>query len=592
MTMTQPNLNLAVIGNCALNALIDEQGSIVFSCWPEPDKDPIFNALLDGGSEKPPAHFGLSLENQRRCYQRYLPNTLIVEALLEDKDQNVVRVTTFFPRTQDSDEAQCPKKLVRMVELVRGKPRLNVEIRPRFLYNAKDATTVLDDTTASYSGGGLSVYLTTDVSIMNVVKASTFSVEKDFSIVLSSDLSELPSKDSCFEHSSRLLTQTVAYWNGWVESLTVPEAHRDQIIRAAIGLKLCWYQETGAMLAALTLGLPAEPNSNRNWDYRYCWLRDAYYSIEALYKLGDKETLFSYKKFITPVLKEISQGHVQCMYDLHGNKKLTEKIEPNLRGYRGLGPVLSGNKASEQVQLDCFGHVINIFRMAIVESGCCPNDELKLLEATAEQARRHYQEPDSGFWELRGSQHVHTNSAIVSWSAMDSMQAIYRVLGQTANSDKWAKEKELCKTVIMEHAWHKDQHALMGHFGGDKLDTTILCLVNLSMLDRNDPRLKSTVNAMRQRLDRNGFILPHEGEDDFGERTCGFNLCTFWYASALYQVGYVDEAEWIYQGMLDSANGFGYLSEVIDPKSGELWGNYPQAYSLIGMIDTGVNISV
>jgi len=579
------NLNLAVIGNCAINSLIDEHASIVFGCWSQADGDPLFSSLLqdDTTHNDSVASFDIKLKKQASIEQNYIDNTAILRTILTDTDGNKAELIDFAPRISDGKDCLAPRAIVRIIRPLVGTPSFESRCNPRFNYNADTPTTQVTENGIQYTGAGISVRLVTNTSVLDIHESQEILLDQPYALLFGMDLEQITDP---LAQAKQWLTATTEHWQNWILSLTLPTSYTGAVIRSAIGLKMCWHQETGAILAALTMGLPAENANNRCWDYRFCWIRDSFYTAEALHKLGDKEVIQGYKTFLRPLLEKVSESDIQCMYGLNGNENLTELTVPSLSGYRGLGPVLKGNKASEQTQLDCFGHVLNIFALVTLDEKQCTDDELSLMLQTAEQAYQNYQKPDAGFWELRGVERVHTYSAIISWRAMDFMERVLICLGDQDLANLWHNRKNECKDTILREAWSEDEQAFAGFFGGDALDVTILHMVDIGMIDANDERLKHTIEAMNRRLRKENYLLPYDEEDDFGVRECGFNLCTFWFINSLHHIGHHTEAQTMYESMLSHRNQFGFLSEVIDPKTNEQWGNYPQAYSLMCIIQT------
>lgn len=472
---------------------------------------------------------------------------------------------------------------MRLLRPLKGLCKFVIRCHPRFDYNANAADINVFDNGINYQGNDLSLDLLTNALVSQVLENQQIVLDQPYAFLFGMDIDH---NVNPVQQAKTWLSATQTEWQQWVAGLTLPEKWQQQVIRAAIGLKLHWYEQTGAVMAALSLGIPAENANDRCWDYRLCWLRDAFYTVNALHQLGDKEIIKSYRDFLRPLLDKVSRGHIQCTYALDGSEELQEMAVPALNGYRGLGPVLKGNKASEQIQLDCFGHVLNIFALVALDEEQCDELDLQLMVKTAEQAHMNYCNRDSGFWELRGVEWTHTYSAIISWRAMDSMAKVFAMLGDNKAAALWNSRKDECREVILEHSWSEQEQAFVGYFEGDELDLTILHMADIGMLDIDDARLEQTVDAINRKLRRAGYLLPHEGSDDFGEREFGFNLCTFWFINSLRHIGREQEAEKMFEDMLACCNDFGYLSEVVDPKTNEQWGNYPQAYSLMCIIGT------
>jgi len=366
------------------------------------------------------------------------------------------------------------------------------------------------------------------------------------------------------------------------------------VIRAAITLKLCQHEETGAIVAAMTTSIPEHPNSGRNWDYRFCWIRDAYYTVQALNRLGALDVLEAYLAYLRNIVDNAAGGHIQPLYGVGGEERIEEYQAPGLNGYRGMGPVRIGNQAYEQVQHDAYGQIIlsnaqaffdqRLYRMAGIE-------DFRALEKVGERAWQVHDKADAGLWELRTKSHVHTYSVAMCWAACDRLANAAQALGLADRSIFWqARADHIHKTVIQQ-AWREGTKRLSATFGGDDLDASLIQLLDLRFLAPDDPRFRSTLRAVEEGLRRGSHMLRYATEDDFGLPKTAFNVCTFWLIEALHFTGRDADARALFEEMLSRRTSAGLLSEDIDPVTGELWGNYPQTYSLVGLINCAVLLS-
>ncbi len=373
----------------------------------------------------------------------------------------------------------------------------------------------------------------------------------------------------------------------------MPFEWQSAIIRAAITLKLCSFEETGAVIAAHTTSLPEAPSSGRNWDYRYCWLRDAYFVIKALNRLGATQTMESYLNYITTVAVS-ANGVLKPVYGIVHNASLSERIVPDLAGFSGMGPVRVGNQAAEQLQHDSYGSIIlGVSNMFIDERLPRMGDEalFKRLETLGENARRLVVEPDAGLWEYRGRKRVHTHSATMCWVACDRLSRIARRLGLSERAAYWRDHAGALRERILNEAWSDRRGAIAGALQDHELDASVLLLPELGLLPAQDPRFVATCEAIGRDLSRNGFIMRYTSDDDFGAPETAFLVCQFWYIDALAAIGRREEARDLFDQLLSRRNAFGLLSEDIHPGTGQLWGNLPQTYSMAGIINTGMSLS-
>ncbi|MDZ7896371.1 MAG: glycoside hydrolase family 15 protein, partial [Sphingobium sp.] len=365
-------------------------------------------------------------------------------------------------------------------------------------------------------------------------------------------------------------------------------------IASAITLKLCQHEETGAIVAALTTSIPEHADSGRNWDYRYCWIRDAYYTVQALNRLGALDVLESYLEYLRNIVDNAKGGHIQPLYGVGGEAKLEEWVAPGLAGYRGMGPVRVGNQAYEQIQHDAYGQIVlsntqSFFDQRLYRiSGI---GDFQALEPVGERAWAVFDKPDAGLWELRNRSHVHTYSAAMCWAACDRLANAAEALGLHERHTLWADRATQMRDRIEQAAWRPDSARLSATFEADILDASLIQLLDLRFLPPDDHRFAGTLRAVEEGLRRGSHMLRYAVEDDFGLPETAFNVCTFWLIEALHATGRLDDARTLFEEMLSRRTQAGLLSEDIDPVSGELWGNYPQTYSLVGLINCAVLLS-
>ncbi|MCW5590946.1 MAG: glycoside hydrolase family 15 protein, partial [Burkholderiales bacterium] len=384
------------------------------------------------------------------------------------------------------------------------------------------------------------------------------------------------------------------YWHDWVRDLSIPFEWQDEIIRAAITLKLAAYDDTGAVVAALTTSIPESPASGRNWDYRFCWLRDAYFVVNALNRLNATRTMERYLGYIINVAAS-SEGRLQPVYRISGRADLEESIVDSLPGYRGMGPVRVGNQAFRQLQNDVYGSAILAATHAFFDRRLASlgNEGLfRRLEVLGSKAAELHATPDAGLWELRGSAHVHTFSSVMCWVACDRLAKIGRRLGLAEPAGRWRAEADRIHAVISQRAWSAKRGSFVATFEGGELDASLLLLAELGFLRADDPRFAATVDAVGRELRRGDFIFRYTQPDDFGAPDNAFLVCTFWYIDALAALGRREEARALFESTLARRNPLGLLSEDVDPATGELWGNFPQTYSMVGLINSATRLSI
>jgi GH15 family glucan-1,4-alpha-glucosidase len=376
--------------------------------------------------------------------------------------------------------------------------------------------------------------------------------------------------------------------------LAIPFEWQDAVIRAALTLKLCTYEPTGAIVAALTTSMPEGPGTQRNWDYRFCWVRDAYFVVRALNRLAAVRKMENYFRWLMNIVASLNDNDIQPVYGVGLEADLHERIATALPGYRGMGPVRIGNQAHQHLQHDSYGNVILGVAEAFLDQRLLspPNraDFLR-LEDLGRKALQLYDKPDAGMWEFRTRARIHTTSSLMCWAAADRLARIAEYIGETERASDWSEGAERIKKVILERAWSQTREAFVESFDGEHLDAGVLLMTDVGFLDASDPRMVSTMKQLEAVLARGPHMMRYEAPDDFGVPGTAFNTCSFWRIEALARMGRVDEAREHFEALLALRNRLGLMSEDVDLQTGELWGNYPQTYSLVGIINCAVRLS-
>jgi len=586
------SLNLAVIGNCQIGALLDDRARIVWACLPQFDSDPAFcRLLMNDEAETMRGRYDIDLIDYERSEQSYIRNTAIVQTTLYDTHGGAVRITDFAPRFTLFGRFYHPAMLIRTLTPISGLPRIRVRLHPAGQYGAEDATTTHGSNHIRYVLMDNVLRLTTDVSLSAILEENAFVLTEAKHLILGMDES-IP--DSVDKIARDHFGETQHYWQNWVRGLAIPFEWQEAVIRAALTLKLCTFEDTGAVIAAMTTSIPEAANSGRNWDYRYCWLRDSYFTIQGLNSLGATKAMSAYLRYILNVSYE-SVESLQPVYSITGKADLTERKIDSLPGYRGMGPVRVGNQAFQQVQNDVYGAVVMaatqfFFDQRMPDPGT--PESFQRLEELGEQAAQRFDQPDAGIWEYRGRLRVHTFSSVMCWAACDHLAKIARKLELPAREKYWRETAARMHAHICTAAWDEEQQVFTESFGRPELDASMLLLHNLGFLEADDPRFLSTVAAIEKQLRRGDFLFRYAVADDFGEPENAFNICTFWYIDALAAIGRENEARDLFEKMLSCRNSLGLLSEDLSPDTGELWGNFPQTYSMVGIINAARRLSI
>jgi GH15 family glucan-1,4-alpha-glucosidase len=575
-------MDLWPIGNCQVSALVDATGRFVWGCVPRVDGDPAFTALLDRDDPET-GYWAIEMEGTTRTVQYYLRNTPILVTRHEDDRGNAVEITSFAPRFDRNGRPYRPTGYARIVRPVAGTPRIRMALRVATNWGEPTSITA-GSNHIRYLMRDVTLRLTTTASIDRLRLEHFFRLERTLHFFLGPDESfagRLP------DELDVMLERTAHEWRHWVRGLAIPLEWQDVVIRAAITLKLCQHEETGAIVAALTTSLPEYADSGRTWDYRYCWLRDAYYTVQALNRLGALDVLEGYLEYLRNIVDAADGGHIQPLYGVAGEADLPERVV-GLPGYRGMGPVRVGNEAASQVQHDAYGQIVlsnvqafhdtRLYRIAA-------EADFHALERVGELAWSVYDQPDAGLWELRTKVAVHTYSAAMCWAACDRLASAARVLDLPDRCRFWDGRATVMRARIETAAWRPDTDRMSATFEGDDLDASLIELLDLRFLSPDDPRFRGTLEAVEKGLRRGSTMLRYDTEDDFGLPETAFNVCTFWLIEALHATGRDADARALFEEMVSRRTPAGLLSEDIDPKTGELWGNYPQTYSLVGLIN-------
>lgn len=589
--MTQPlapSLDLGLVGNGSFGALFDARARLVWSCLPAFDGDPAFCALLSPTQGH--GDWAIELDDFERSEQQYIENTAILRTVLHDRHGASIEIIDFAPRWRQHDRFYRPVMLMRRIRLLSGSPRVRIHLRPLADWGARVPDSTWGSNHIRFVLPDFALRATTDVPIRLLREGLPFVVDRDLHFVLGPDETLT---QPLAEFVQGALHRTTSYWREWVRYLSIPLDFQEAVIRSAITLKLCQYEESGGIIAAMTTSIPEAADTERNWDYRYCWLRDAAFVVRALNRLGATRTMEEYIRYIFN-LTVSDDGDMQPLYGIAFEHELTEETMPALAGYRGMGPVRRGNLAYVQRQHDTYGSVVlasaQLFFDRRLEH---PGDTttFEKLEPLGELAWKLYDQPDAGLWEFRGKAHVHTYSAVMCWAACDRLGRIASQLGLEARVGYWQQRAETMRERIMAESWNAELGTFADAFGGDRLDASLLLLADLGFVKPDDPRFIGTVEAIGRTLRHGDGLFRYVTPDDFGAPETSFTICTFWYIDALASIGRTHEARELFETLLSRRNHLGLLSEDLEFETGEAWGNFPQTYSHVGLIMAAMRLS-
>ncbi|HRP10798.1 MAG TPA: glycoside hydrolase family 15 protein [Terricaulis sp.] len=584
------DLDLAPIGNCAVSALIDRNGRIAWACVPRVDSDPVFSALL-GGEAPEWGFWQIELIGAVSAEQHYERNTPILVTRLKDAQGAAIEIVDFCPRYPHLGRTYRPTAFARIVRPVSGAPRIRVRLRAARNWGERLAERTRGSNHIRYLLPDAPMRLSTSAPVSFVWDEQIYRLEEEQGFFFGPDE---PFSQQIIPALRAMHENTRAYWRKWARTLATPLEWQAEVIRAAITLKLCVHEETGAIVAAMTTSLPEAASSGRNWDYRYCWLRDAYYTIQALNRVGAVDILEGYLTYLRNIVDATPSGRIQPVYGVGLEPALDERIAEHLPGYRGMGPVRVGNQAYEHHQHDVYGQIILANTQAFFDQRLlrpASVEDFQALESVGERAYQVYLQPDAGLWEFRTRAASHTYSALMCWAGCDKLENAARVLGLAEREALWGERAREMRGEIEKRAWNEQLGRFAATLGGGDMDASLLQLVDARFLEADDPRFLATLEAVERMLRRGSHVLRYATEDDFGLPETAFNFCTFWFIEALYRVGRKDEARALFTEMLARRTHAGLLSEDCDPLTGEPWGNYPQTYSLAGMINCAVLLS-
>jgi len=587
MAKQRHTYELGIVGNCSYLAYIDKAASVQWMCWPFFDSSFIFGGLLD--DEKGGEFSIRPVGEDWTSTQQYRTNTNVLETLFTCADGKF-RVLDFAPRFELFERHHRPLMLFRKIERLEGHPKIRVKCDPRGDYGKQVSSAVLGSNHIAYSGLDQNVRLTTNISKVHVLNESAFVLSEDKYLVLSWGKGLEAPLESTFEE---FLRKTKQYWRKWVERSFIPDFASEAIIRSSLILKLHQYEDTGAIIAAGTTSLPEHPGSGRNWDYRYCWMRDSYFTLSAFSSMGHFSEAWSYAHYLQN-LSEGDHGELQPMYKIDGTGEIPE-WEADLKGHEGNGPVRIGNLAYKQIQYDVYGQVLLSLLPLFIDKRIYNQDYNlppkamihKLLDRIADV----FDKPDAGIWEYRNKKQLHCHSYLFHWAGSKAAVKIAQALGDNELLRK--SEKLVVKSSEwIEKCWQEDKGYYSMAVDNKAMDASQFLLVNMGYLRNQPERAISHVKALEENLvTHECLVYRYRDLDDFGETHSTFLICGFWYAEALAAIGRIDDASKVFYGLLKTSNHLQIFSEDIDPKDGSQWGNFGQTYSHVGAINTAIRIA-
>jgi GH15 family glucan-1,4-alpha-glucosidase len=579
--------DLGLIGNCQFCAHVWRGGHIVWSCLPRFDSEPVFASLLDDDDG---GRFVVAPADGSLGEQLYLPNTNVLETTFRT-DTGAFRVIDFAPRFVQHQRSFRPTMMVRIVEVLEGTPMVRVACEPRLGWSKAVPRATWGSHHVDFEGFPSRLRLTTDIPL-SYLDGKPFALSDRRHLVLTWGA---PVEEPLAPLCERFLAETVRYWQGWVKHCNIPPLYQDEVIRSALVLKLHCFEDTGAIVAATTTSIPEAPGSGRNWDYRYCWLRDSYYVLGALRLLGHFEEREQFTQYLINVCAQNPSLDLQPLYRIDAGADLTEHVLEHWPGYRGDGPVRIGNGAAHHQQNDIFGEMVLALAPIFFDHRFRAEQTqatLALCEQLAQKAIAVAGTPDAGIWEVRNAWRPQTFSSLMCWAGADRMARIAARHAPLREQD-YLQAAERIRAQILDNAMAPGGGHLVATYGGDDndLDAALLQKAPLRFLPRDDPRLTGTIDAIVRELAHDGWLFRYRRDDGLGTPEVAFVLCTHWLVEALAATGRKDEANAVFTHARSALSPLGLISEDFDTRTQQMWGNFPQAYSHVGLIHAAFRAS-
>ncbi len=580
-------MDYGLIGNGQATALISSKGSIDWCCMPTFDSPSIFAKLLDinkGGS------FSIQPTGKYTATQTYVRNTNVLETVFDSKTGSF-KVTDFMPCYVPGADGKiyAPCQIHRLVEVITGNPEILIQFNPKLDYGRiKTLLKIVENNFIQASGEQIQLFLHTNAPLENILKQQPVPLSKKYYFVLSYD-TPLNHLNSSWDQVCEERSWTMAYWQRWVKHCYLPAMYQDEIIRSALTLKLMVHQETGAIIAAPTTSLPEIVGEERNWDYRYCWLRDAYFVIAALSKLAQFEEKESFLEFLKNIC--VCCDAIRPLYTLEGKNVPSEIELTHFSGYQNSPPVRVGNEATTHFQDDVYGEMTLAIAQFFSDRRFVREDTDELWHIVTRLvtlATERFSQKDNGLWEFRNYPRHYTFSKLMCWVAVDRGCRIAQQLEKKEVLSQWTETRKHMKAEILEKAWSPKIKAYTQAYGSEELDASNLLMPIFGLVDANDPKIRSTILATEDRLMKDGLVFRYTNEDDFGKPQNAFLICTFWLIDALILIGEKERAHQYFEKVIQLGNHLGLFAEHVNPTTKELTGNFPQAYTHVAIINTAM----
>ena len=583
-------LNYGIVGNCKSSALIFEDSSINWCCLPQFDSSSVFGKILDneiGGSFKINCNESFSIK------QTYYKNTAILVTNFKN-DNEEFELIDYMPRYKNDDGTfYSSPEIQRILLPIKGNPKIKNDDDPKMEYSSGKTkkhikknfiVSIVED--KNYE----TLFLYTNVNKKDILEQNEITLDKKiFFCVSYNEKINIPSFESIYFEFEK----TKVYWLNWTNKNPYFKNYGDQINRSAITLKLLTFEKTGAVLAAATTSIPETIGEVRNWDYRFCWIRDASMVIKIITKLGHVNIVNNFIDFIVNLIPNKNEK-LQIMYGINGEKILTERKLDHLSGFMDSKPVRVGNAAYFQKQNDIYGILMDAIHFQILkfQDDNYKHEQLwSIVKSIVWSVNKNWKNADKGIWEFRNKDMHFTFSKLLCWVAVDRAIKISELIQRGEKAKKWESLRDEIHDDIIKNAWSENKQAFTQSYGSHDLDSSVLLMESYGFIEASDSKFIKTVKSIEKELMFEGLLFRYKNKDDFGEPKSSFTVCTFWFIDSLYKIGEKKKAKKMFDELLSYSNHLGLFSEDIDFKSKELLGNFPQAYSHLALIETAFNFN-
>ncbi len=574
------SLEYGMIGNGRTIALVSDEASIDWFCMPRFDSPSIFAKLLDKSKG---GEFRVDPEHECKRSQEYVDDTNVLKTTFSDEDAEI-ELYDYFPYYEDKEGVKRASEIQRFVVPKKGSMKLKFGINPKFNYATGIPKVSIEGDRIAYKTEKEILYVYSNMDLSKIVEGKYIDIDKESYIALTYNMIKPGQSVNDIKADMK---KTQEHWKKWASNIKAPDQFRKHVIRSALTLRMLTYDDSGAIVAAPTTSLPEIIGDVRNWDYRYCWIRDASFTVLALLRIGKSDVAHEFITWLNKIFSE-SGAMQQPLFGINGERELKERTLDYLEGYMGSRPVRVGNAAYLHRQQDIFGELLDAIHFFYVDYRVrdLSNEQWGVVYSSAESAINSWKNKDSSIWEFRNMQEHFTFSKVMSWVAVDRAVKIAKHFKKYDAATRWSGVARQIKRDVVKNGWNEKMKSFVQYYGSDTLDASLLLMPFFGFIEYDHPKMKATIDAIKAGLLKNGFVIRYSAKDDFGMPKNALIACTFWLIEALYEIGEKEEAVKLFNNIISHSNHLGLLSEDIDPYSGELVGNFPQAYSHIALINT------